>query len=474
MQKLLLKLKNVPTNTSLVCSSTNSQLNKDENLSVENIVLDNNNPEVNQSDFKSQKQELRLPVKVYVLNMRGNPLMPCSPRKAKILLKEKKAKVVKRIPFTIQLTIATGETKQEVVLGIDTGFSFIGFSTISEKQELISGTVKLDNNMSKRLLEKSMYRKGRRNKLWYRKPRFLNRKRKDGWLPPSIERRFQTHINLIEKIKRLLPISKIRIEVANFDIQKIENPEIEGKEYQQGTMYEYRNRIAYLISREKGKCQYCNKEYQQNNNWRLHHIFGKIKDRPKDWALLHESCHKEIHEKHLEKVLQSKKSKSHKESTFMNIVKWKFKEIYSEAEITFGNITFQDRIELNLEKSHINDAFIIATGKNQSRINPFEIIQKKRNNRCLQINRKGYKPAIRRQRYKYQPMDLIKINNRIYEVKGIHSYGTQIQLRDRINNIINKSIKKLNSYHFYQGTLKWKSIFIEFLKDTLPNTIEYS
>jgi len=457
MQKFKEKLKNTPTNAQLVCSSVNSQLNKDENPSVESMVLSLNNSEVDQFVLKEQKQDLRVPV-VYVLNMRGKPLMPTNCRKAKKLLKTGKAKVIKRIPFTIQLKYPTGEAKQNITLGIDIGYSNIGFSAISEKQELISGTVVLENKMVKRLEEKSMYRRGRRNKLWYRKPRFLNRvsTKKEGWIPPSIERRFQTHISLIERIKKLLPISKLRIEVAKFDIQKLENPNIEGEGYKKGNLYNYRNRIAYLIAREKGNCQFCGKPYKKGDGWRLHHIFGKEKDRSQDWALLHESCHIELHQKHLEDVLRKQKSKSYKESTFMNIIRWKFRETFPEAEITFGNITFQDRVELNLEKSHVNDAFIIAKGKNQSRGFEYTIEQKQKNNRCLQLNRKGFKPSIRKQRYLHQPQDLIKVNSRIFKVKGIHSYGKQIMLKDLLGNILNKAVKKLDEYHFYQGTLKWR------------------
>ena len=123
MQQFKKKLKNAPKDTPQVLCSANSQLNKEETLSVEsgmkNDKLFLNNPEVDQSE-SNRKQNTS--VSVYVLNKRGEPLMPCSPRKAKVLLKQGKAKVVKRCPFTIQLISATGETKQEITLGIDTGY----------------------------------------------------------------------------------------------------------------------------------------------------------------------------------------------------------------------------------------------------------------------------------------------------------------------------------------------------------------
>ena len=132
MQKLSVKLKNTPTDAPQVCSSVNPKVSRDETRSAKDIVLTGNNLEVDQSQH-TERQESRLPVKVYVLNMRGNPLVPCSPRKASNLLKLGKAKVVKRRPFTIQLTIATGETKQDITLGIDPGYKFVGFSAITEE-----------------------------------------------------------------------------------------------------------------------------------------------------------------------------------------------------------------------------------------------------------------------------------------------------------------------------------------------------
>ena len=101
MQKLLEKLKNTPTSTFLACSPVNLVLNKVERLSVQDKVLSNNNPEGNLPQRKEEKN-LRVSSKVYVLSKRGEPLMPCSPRKAKKLLKEKRANVIKRSPFTLK------------------------------------------------------------------------------------------------------------------------------------------------------------------------------------------------------------------------------------------------------------------------------------------------------------------------------------------------------------------------------------
>lgn len=113
---------------------------------------------------------------VYVLNLEGEPLMPTNNAKARKLLKNQKAKVVKVKPFVIQLLYRTTEYKQSIILGIDSGYLNIGFSAITNKKELLVGEVKMLKGMKDRLLERSQYRKIRRQRLRYRKPRFNNRK----------------------------------------------------------------------------------------------------------------------------------------------------------------------------------------------------------------------------------------------------------------------------------------------------------
>jgi len=403
-------------------------------------------------------QSLRITDIVYVLSINGQPLMPTKQQHSRRLLREGKAKVIKRTPFTIQLTVPSSEKTQEIKLGIDPGYSKIGFSATTDKQELISGEVTLDNMMTKRLSDRAMYRRNRRSRLWYRESRFDNRvsTKKKGWLPPSIQRRYFTHLSLINKLTDILPITNITVEIANFDIQKIENLDIEGTEYQQGNLYQYHNQISYLIAREHGKCQYCGKQYQQGNPWRLHHIWGKSKNRPQDWALVHEACHKKLHQKKEEHLLQKHKSKIYKQSTFMNIIKQMFKQDL-KCDITFGNITFANRNKLNLPKTHYNDAFVIAGGTNQTRIRPMQIIQKRKNNRSLQKNRKGFKPSIRKNHYIFRPEDLIWINNISYIVQSVFNYGKWIRVKDKLNHILNFSTKRIQK-HIYQNTLKWQFI----------------
>ena len=442
MQKLKQRTKrNTPTNTPLVRGNCGLQLNREEILSVADLKTCSNNPEVDPTQHTGG-----LKAKVYVISITGEVLMPCSSTKARKLLKNKRAKIIKLYPFTIQLIFECENQIQSVTLGIDSGYKNLGFSCVTEKEELISGTLILDSRTSSRLTEKRMYRKLRRNKLWYRKPRFLNRKRREGWLPPSIQRRYDTHLKLISCLKLILPISKIIVETAKFDIQKIENPNITGVDYQQGNMYGYQNLRGYLISRERGSCQLCKKRFEKGESSHIHHCKEKSKqgsNSVKNLAILHKKCHIKLHKQ----GLKLKVSKQYKQNTFMSIINKRFKQDIPNLNVTFGYITFIKRNELGLLKTHYTDAFIIAGGSNQKRItDPITIKQKHRNNRSLQLNRRGFKPSIRRKRYSIQPKDLVWIAGKKYVTNGVHCAGCRVIVEETKKSYPIKKVQKVYNF----------------------------
>jgi N6-L-threonylcarbamoyladenine synthase len=300
--------------------------------------------------FKNRKRTSVNGESVYVLNKRGEPLMPCSPRKAKVLLKQGKAKVVKRSPFTIQLTIATGETKQEITLGIDTGYSNVGASAVTEKKELLSATFRLRTNISDLLKERAMYRRGRRNRLWYRKPRWANRvnARKEGRLMPSVLHKVNTHISIIEKIKKILPISKVILETGLFDMAKMENDKIRNYQYQKGEMLGFENIKSYVLSRDSHQCFF---KCKDAHKLEIHHIKFRSQggtDNPNNLITLCSVCHKKVHAGKLE--LNVKKHKELKSATMMNIIRKRLLEFYLDAVETFGYETKVKRREIELEK----------------------------------------------------------------------------------------------------------------------------
>ena len=446
MQKLSRRrLTDTPRDIQLlhVPCSVDLSLNKEETLSEQVLSTLNNNPK------GVQHHKVEHSILVFVQNKDGNPLMPCSVRKARLLLRNKKAVVIKRFPFTIRLVYGSSGYNQKVILGVDSGYGNIGFSAVSDTKELISGTLKLDGKTSKRLTERRMYRRNRRNRLWYRKPRFLNRTKKEGWLPPSVQRRYDTHLNIINRLKNILPITEIIIEVANFDIQKIMNPDISGTDYQQGSLYNYQNIRSYLMTREHGKCQLCGKDFKGQPS-HIHHCKQRSKggsNRPENLAILHKACHEKLHKK----GLKLSKPKSYKPNTFMSIMHKRFRQDVNAIKITYGYITFVNRNNLEIEKSHVNDAFVIAKGSIQKRIIPWNIEQKHRHNRAIQLNRKGFKPSIRTSIYKIQPKDLITINGQIFSVIGIQNKGAYVKVKDYPKVISTKNIESI--YNF--GGFAW-------------------
>ena len=395
--------------------------------------------------------------KVYVLNKDGTPLMPCKEAKARHLIRDGRAKVVRRNPFTIRLNWDCEKNTQTITLGVDSGYSKIGFSAIINTQELISGEVQLRNDVSKKLSERRMYRRNRRSKLWYRKPRFDNRvsSKKKNWLAPSIQHKLDTHIKIIYKVREILPISDTVVEVASFDIQKIKNPDIQGKDYQNGEQKGYYNVKAYVKHRDNYTCQHC-KGKSKDKILQVHHIRGKKEgatNRPEELITVCKTCHEKHHKGII--TIAVKPIKTFKPETFMTTVRWKLvKQLNSlmpySVSHTYGYITKYNRDELGLEKSNINDAFVIAKGTNQKRCKPFIVTQKHRNNRSIQLNRKGFKPSIRRQRYKYQPNDMVKFDNKVYKVKGAFSYGKYIRLSDN-SNTINTNIKNVSLITYGKG-----------------------
>jgi hypothetical protein len=432
---------------------------------------------------------------VYIISNTEKPLMPTIRyAKVRILLKTKKAKVVKRKPFIVKLIYDTTNYTQPVTLGVDSGYTYIGYSTVTDKKELIAGEVKLLTNISEHIKERAMYRKQRRSRLRYRAPRFDNRGRSDDWLAPSIQHKLDSHIRFIDKLKNILPISKIIVEVANFDIQKIKNPTIEGDQYQDGEQKGFFNLREYLFHRDGHKCQNPNcKNKDTNPILEVHHVGfwkGDRTNRPGNLVTLCSKCH--IPKNHKEGYFLhgfNPEIKTFREATFMTTVRWRLKNILN-CEHTYGFDTKSKRIVLKLDKTHYNDAFCITGGNAQLRITPVYFEQIRRNNRSLEkfydakytdirTNTKASgqelfngrrtrnkthneeslhkyrgkklskgKRTIRRQRYFCQPNDLVKYQDKVYTVKGTHNKGKRVILKE-----INISIKveALIPYEFRKG-----------------------
>lgn len=343
---------------------------------------------------------------IFVVDFDGKPLMPMQKvGKVRRMLKGGEAKILRHSPFfTIQLLRLTKKTiTRHLTLGIDTGYNYIGYSVIDSKtkKEIIGGQLELDIKMPKRLEARSMYRTNRRNRLRHRKAKFDNRKRKAGWLPPSTKRQVETHIKLINKLVEILPIQTINLELGNFDMAKINNPDIKGVEYQNGVQHGFDNVRAAVLYRDKHKCQNPNcKNEDKNITLEVHHIvyrsFGGT-DSPNNLITLCSKCHNQKNHKENGFLYQwmktKKKAGTLKEATFMNILK---KYLYEDLvtkytmpiNITYGYITKEIRLQNGIKKTHHNDAFIIAGGVDASLITEdCNFKQERRNNRSLETFR---------------------------------------------------------------------------------------
>ncbi len=306
---------------------------------------------------------------VYVLSLNGQPLMPTERHgKVRRLLKEGKAKVVKRCPFTIQLLYESGNAVQPVSLGVDAGSRMIGLSATTENRVLYEGEVELRSDIQELLSTRRECRRGRRyRKTRYRKPRFNNRVRSKnrGWLAPSVENRIQTHLKMVTEICRILPVSRIVVETAAFDIRKIRNPEIEGIGYQQGDQLDFWNVREYVLFRDGHTCQCCGGK-SKDPVLNVHHIESRMTggDAPDNLITLCETCHTGYHQGKVQLPKAVRRGMSFRDAAFMGIMRWAFyerlKEQYPNVSMTFGYITKNTRIRNGLEKSHMVDARCIS------------------------------------------------------------------------------------------------------------------
>ena len=311
---------------------------------------------------------------VYVQDIDGKPMMPTTRHgKVRRLLKDNKAVVVNTCPFTIKLTYKTSDYKQEIVLGVDAGTKHVGLSATTKSKELYSGEVILRNDVVELLSTRRESRRARRNRLRYRKPRFENRvkSKRLGWVAPSVRHKVDAHIRVIDNICSTLPISRIIVEIAQFDTQKIKNPDISGNEYQEGDQLGFWNVREYVLARDGHKCQHC-KGKSKDPILNVHHIESRKTggDSPSNLITLCETCHKEYHKGNID--LKVKRGKSLRDAAVMGIMKWKLyeelKSRYPNVSMTFGYITKYNRIKYGIEKSHTSDAFVISRNFNAKRI----------------------------------------------------------------------------------------------------------
>lgn len=290
--------------------------------------------------------------------------------KVRRLLRDGLAVCVRRSPFTIRLLYET-KTRfvQDVILGVDAGSKTVGLSASTKTKELYSSEVTLRNDIVNLISTRRESRRARRSrKLRYRAARFNNRvsSKKKGWLAPSVRQKTDSHLKAVGLVCAVLPVSKIVIEVAQFDTQWIKNPGLTGTDYQHGPQFGFWNVREYVLFRDGHRCRHCHGK-TQDPVLEVHHLESRKigGESPDNLITLCRTCHKAYHCGDI-KINVRRISSSLRDATFMSVMRWavydqiKRQHPDKEVRMTYGYITKHRRIENNIEKTHCADAFCIA------------------------------------------------------------------------------------------------------------------
>ncbi|WP_026097677.1 RNA-guided endonuclease IscB [Baaleninema simplex] len=393
---------------------------------------------------------------VFVLDTNRQPLTPCHPARARELLAKGKAAVYRRYPFTIVLNRAVGDVPPESQLNastplastslastslsvesstplrlkIDPGSQTTGLAVVNGNQLVWGAELQHRGDRIQAKLEtRRVCRRNRRNRQTrYRKPRFLNRTRPKGWLPPSLNasaplsvesersrglnHRVKTTLTWVNRLRKLCPIASISQELVRFDTQKLQNPEISGAEYQQGELFGYEVR-EYLLEKWGRKCAYCSTE---NVPLEVEHIHPKSKggnDRISNLTLACRPCNQSKGNRNVREFLSGKPSVLDcllrqakaplKDAAAVNATRWKLyqrlKETGLPVEVGTGGQTKFNRTRLELPKAHWLDAACVGETPSLHLVTetPMAILSKGRPTRFRTlIDRYGFPRAVRK------------------------------------------------------------------------------
>jgi 5-methylcytosine-specific restriction endonuclease McrA len=326
---------------------------------------------------------------VFVLDKQKTPLMPCTEKRARLLLERGRAVVVSLAPFTIRLKDRIGGAVQPLRLKLDPGSRVTGLAIVRESEivDPDTGAVeRLEHGLwfgelahrgqaiREALEQRRHYRRARRaRKTRYRAARFLNRTRRAGWLPPSLQHRLDTTVNWVERLRRLAPISALSQELVRFDTQALQNPEISGVEYQQGELAGYEVR-EYLLEKWNRTCAYCGATHVPLE---IEHIQPKSRggsDRVSNLTLACRPCNQRKGSRSIEDFLKRQPARLHKiqaqakaplqDAAAVNATRWALfaalKATGLAVETGSGGRTKFNRTRLDIPKTHALDAACVG------------------------------------------------------------------------------------------------------------------
>ena len=326
--------------------------------------------------------------RVFVLDMKRNPLMPCHPARARAILREGKAAVFRRFPFTIILKNREGGSTQPTQVKLDPGSKTTGVAVVARfksRGKVVVWAGELEHRgaaIRKALEQRRGHRRFRRSKLRYRPARFDNRTRPDGWLAPSLQHRVDTTMSWVTRLGSLAPVTALSVELVRFDLQQMQNPEISGIEYQRGELHGYEVR-EYLLEKWGRECAYCGKE---NVPFEIDHIHPRSKggsDRVSNLTLACHDCNQKKgsllisefltdHPDKLRRILAQSKAPL-RDAAAINSTRWalyqRLKATGLPVETGSGGRTKYNRISQQYPKAHWIDAACVGESGETVRLN---------------------------------------------------------------------------------------------------------
>jgi hypothetical protein len=403
---------------------------------------------------------------VYVLAPDDTPLMPCSCAIARLLLKDGKAKVKRRTPFTIRLLVQPATTyTQPLTLGVDTGSSVIGSAVAdSQGQVVYLSEVEVRNDIATAMKARAAYRRDRRNrKTRYRKARWLNRRNsiKTGRFSPTMRSKIEAHLREIRFVQSLLPIRSIVLEAGTFDPHALKNPEVLRHKwlYQKGINYGFANTKAYVLTRDSYTCQQC-KGKSKDRRLEVHHIVFRSQsgsDEEANLITLCKTCHDALHAGKIALKRNGKKKGDLKHATQMNSIRLQLRK-QVPAEETWGFVTKEHRQLAGLPKEHCFDAAVIATRGKVPSLRTTALLAK----RCLPDGdyqqtkgRHSEQRIITGKIRGFRKFDKVRYQGQEYFIKGRMSAGYAILMDVDGNKIDLKPIPKFEQMMRVSARASW-------------------
>ena len=419
--------------------------------------------------------------RVFVLDMYKKPLMPCHPARARQLLKKGRAAIFRYYPFTIILKDWNGGDKQDVRIKIDPGSKQSGMALVGDfkrgKRVIWAAIIQHRGDQIRRALQKrrAVRRNRRSRKTRYRKPRFLNRRRPEGWLPPSIESRIANITTWVRRLSKWCPISHISLELVKFDTQKLENPEIKGTEYQKGELFGYEVK-EYLLEKWGRKCAYCG---ATNIPLEIDHIIPKSRggtDRVSNLTLACRECNLKKGKKTAAEFghpeIQAKAEKPLRDAAVVNAIRWKLLERLKEFDLPIecgsGGRTKYNRVKQGYRKEHWIDAACIGESGGEVYIppnmNPLTIKATGWGNRQMcKVDKYGFPRSKPKQKiaFGFQTGDIVKavipkgknkgkyIGRVIVRADGYFNIQTSRIVKQKINHRYCQIVQKSDGYSYY-------------------------